>query len=176
VSRGLAAVRAAPYDGRVMLLPDRLGAIADAVAVFRRHRVPYALIGGLAVGIRSGVPRATLDVDFGVATTVSRRAMATWFEAAKLRGTGEFRHSLHFEHVSGEPVQLAFDPGFDAMIERAQMIAFGDLEICVVTTSDLMAMKRRAASDPDRRRSRALRDQADIAVLEGDVPAADEGW
>jgi hypothetical protein len=37
-------------------------------------------------------------------------------------------------------------------------------------------MKRRAAADPGRRRSKALRDQADIALLEGDVPKPQEGW
>jgi len=37
-------------------------------------------------------------------------------------------------------------------------------------------MKRMAASDPARRRSKVLRDQADIALLEGDVPQPDEGW
>jgi hypothetical protein len=37
-------------------------------------------------------------------------------------------------------------------------------------------LKRRAAADPGRRRSKALRDQADIALLEGDVPEPQEGW
>lgn len=37
-------------------------------------------------------------------------------------------------------------------------------------------MKRRAAADPTLRRSKALRDEADIALLEGDVPEPDEGW
>lgn len=46
----------------------------------------------------------------------------------------------------------------------------------MVTTDDLIEMKRRSAGDPARRRSKALRDQADIALLEGDVPGPDEGW
>jgi hypothetical protein len=46
----------------------------------------------------------------------------------------------------------------------------------VVTTADLIAMKERAAADPARRRSRALQDQADIALLRGDAPDPDEGW
>jgi hypothetical protein len=37
-------------------------------------------------------------------------------------------------------------------------------------------MKRRAAADPGRRQSKAPRDRADIALLEGDVPSEDEGW
>ena len=45
-----------------------------------------------------------------------------------------------------------------------------------VEKDDLIAMKRRAASDPSRRRSKALRDEADVELLLGDVPDPDEGW
>jgi len=168
--------RAAGYPVPVSTLPDKLGAISVAAEVFRQHRVPYALIGGLAVGVRSGVPRATLDVDFAIPTTVERRSLTATLEARGFRLKGEFAHSINFEHTSGEPVQLAFDAGFDPIIERAEAVQFGDLELYVVTKDDLIAMKRRAAADPTRRRSKALRDQADIALLEGDVPGPDEGW
>jgi hypothetical protein len=46
----------------------------------------------------------------------------------------------------------------------------------VVTKDDLIAMKRRAAADPTRRKSKALRDLADVALLEGDAEGPDEGW
>jgi len=55
-------------------------------------------------------------------------------------------------------------------------MSFGPIVLRVVTKADLIEMKRRAAADPGRRRSKALRDQADIALLEEDVPGADEGW
>jgi hypothetical protein len=45
-----------------------------------------------------------------------------------------------------------------------------------VSTRDLIDMRRRAAEAPGRRRSKALRDLADIALLEGDVADDDEGW
>ena len=46
-----------------------------------------------------------------------------------------------------------------------------------VGIEDLIAMKRMAAADPARRgRSKALRDQADIELLLGDLPDPDEGW
>lgn len=168
--------RRAGYAGGVTELPDKLGAIRAAIGVFGEHRVPYALIGGLAVGIRSGVPRATLDVDIAVASSVDRAWLAERMVERGFRLTGEFAHSANFQHQSGEPVQLAFDPWFDPMIARAEPIAMGDIEIVVVVTADLIAMKKRAAADPARRRSKALRDQADVALLEGDVPDPDEGW
>ena len=62
------------------------------------------------------------------------------------------------------------------MIARAERMQFGDLVLPVVTREDLIEMKRRAAADPGRRPSKALRDQADIALLEGDVGDPDEGW
>lgn len=157
-------------------LPDKLEAIRAATAAFAENRVPYALIGGLAVGIRSGVPRATLDVNFAVATRVERVWLVERMAEQGFRLRGEFVHSVNLEHESGEPVQLASDPFFDPIIERAELIQLGDLELSIVTTKDLIAMKRRAMADPGRRRSKALRDEADIALLEGDVPDPNEGW
>ncbi len=164
------------YAARMSELPDKLGAIRAAVSIFLAERLPYALIGGLAVGIRSGVPRATLDVDFAVTTAAARPELIATFTSAGFRLRGEFAHSINFVHSTGEPVQLAFDPVFDPMIARASPFTDGDLELRVVTTEDLIEMKRRAAADPSRRRSKALRDQADIALLEGDIPSPDEGW
>jgi hypothetical protein len=164
------------YPGDVSQGADKLGAIQAAVDVFSQHGVPYALIGGMAVGVRSGVPRATLDVDFAVATRVDRRWLAGLLTGRGFQLSGEFAHSINFLHESGEPVQLAFDAGFDPMVDRAEEMAFGDLRLRVVTRDDLVAMKRRAAADPARRRSKALRDQADIALLEGDIPEPGEGW
>jgi hypothetical protein len=170
----IAEVRGYAVD--VGSLPDKLDAITAAVAVFSEIGTAYALIGGLAVGIRSGIPRATLDVDFAIPTTVHRQRLTESLARRGFRPVGEFPHSINFHHSSGEPVQLAFDPAFDAIIERAESMDFGDLRLAVVTTEDLIAMKRRAAADPSRRRSKALRDQADIALLEGDVPEPNEGW
>jgi hypothetical protein len=164
------------YAPPVVDLPDKLGAIQAAAAVFAEYAVPHALIGGLAVGIRSGVPRATLDVDFAVATRIDRAWLRERLVDSGFATTGSFVHSDNFRHSTGEPVQLAFDVYFDLMIERAEALTFGSIVLHVVTKEDLIAMKRRAAADPARRRSKALRDQADIALLEGDVPGADEGW
>jgi Nucleotidyl transferase AbiEii toxin, Type IV TA system len=154
----------------------QLDALIAAVAVFDEGGIRYALIGGLAVGIVSGVPRATLDVDFAIPSDVDRRALAERFERHGFALSGEFAHSMNFEHESGEPVQLALDAEFDPMIARAEPVTLDDLMLNVVTKADLLAMKRRAAADPARRRSKALRDQADIALLEGDVPEPNEGW
>jgi hypothetical protein len=164
------------YSPAVSALPDKLQAVRAAVKCLLSAGAPHALIGGLAVGIRAGVPRATLDVDFAISTTVDRSLLIERLVASEFELVGEFPHSINFRHESGEPLQLAFDPLFDPMIARAEPVSVGDFSLPVVTTADLIAMKRRAAADPARRKSKALRDQADVALLEGDVPGPDEGW
>lgn len=164
------------YAPAVNGLPSKLGAIQAASHALRSGGIPHALIGGLAVGIRSGVPRATLDVDFAVPSSADRPGLVALLVSADFVFIGEFPHSINFKHASGEPLQLAFDPGFDDMISRAEPFEWDGVTIDVVTRDDLLQMKRRAAADPARRRSKALRDQADIALLEGDVPEEGEGW
>jgi hypothetical protein len=62
------------------------------------------------------------------------------------------------------------------MIERAEEFDVAGTSILVVRKEDLIQMKRRAAADPARRKSKRLRDQADVELLLGDVPDPDEGW
>ena len=156
--------------------PDKLAALADAGRALDTLGALHALVGGVAVGVRSGVPRATLDVDIAVRSTVARRAIVEALTAAGLTASGEFAHSLNFRHPSGERVQIVIDPEFDPMIDRAEKLELGAMRIPVVTRADLIAMKERAAADPARRRSKALRDRADIELLRGDVPDENEGW
>jgi hypothetical protein len=164
------------YDAPVSGPTAQLEALAGAVSALGASGIAHALIGGLAVGVVTGVPRATLDVDLAVPSSTDRGRLITAMTAAGFQLVGEHPHSVNFRHRSGEPVQLAMDAPFDPMIERADALVVGDLEIRVVTRADLIAMKRRAAEDPGRRRSKALRDQADLELLLGDVPDPDEGW
>ncbi len=156
--------------------PDKLAALIDTVHALEAAGVSYALIGGLAVGIHAAVPRATVDIDLAVHLSKGRHTAVQALERAGLTKTGEFQHSVNFRHHSGEPVQLAFDPLFDAMVDRAESFDVAGTRVTVVRKDDLIAMKRRAADDPARRRSKRLRDQADVELLLGDVPDPDEGW
>jgi Nucleotidyl transferase AbiEii toxin, Type IV TA system len=157
-------------------VPDKLAALADTVGALTRLGARHAVVGGVAVGLRSGVPRATLDTDVAVRSTVDRPSVAEALTTAGMRLTGMFAHSMNFRHASGEPVQIVYDPEFDPMIDRAEPLEMGSLRVPVVTTADLIIMKERAAADPARRRSKALRDLADIALLRGDVGDPEEGW
>jgi hypothetical protein len=168
----IASVRGTPMDGSA----DKLAALIDVARALDARVGAHAVVGGVAVGLRSGVPRATIDVDIAVHSEVSRQAIIDALTQAGLRLTGTFAHSLNFRHSSGEPVQIIMDADFDPMIDRAEPFLIAGARIRVVTTPDLIAMKERAAADPARRRSKALQDLADIELLRGDVPGQDEGW
>lgn len=124
-------------------------------------------------------PRATLiaemPVDVAAHSGAGRETAVKALEPAGLKKTGEFEHSVNFRHASGEPVQLAFDVGFDATIERAESINVAGSSIMIVGNEDLIARKQRAVADPAQRKSKRLRDPAGIEVLLGDVPGPDEG-
>ena len=151
-------------------------ALADAARVFEEAGVPYALIGGVAVALHTGIPRATLDLDFAVDSRTDLEVLGRTFEAAGFQVGGRFAHSLNLRHANGEPIQLAIDAGFDAFVARAETFSIGEGTVRLVLRDDLIAMKERAARDPKRRKSKALRDQADVELLRGDVPDPEEGW
>ena len=156
--------------------PDKVAALMDATRALGAMGAPHALIGGVAVGVHSGVPRATADTDLAVLSTLDRSAVIQALIGAGLRPTGEFSHSAELRHASGERVRIVFDAGFDPMIQRAERLRVAGVDVPIVRKDDLIAMKERAAADPARRRSKALRDRADVELLRGDVPDPDEGW
>jgi hypothetical protein len=155
---------------------DKVAALLDTARALGGMGASYALIGGVAVGIHAAVPRATVDTDIAVVSSVARPRVVEAMIRAGFHLVGEFEHSVNFRHRSGEPVQIAFDPAFDPMIERAELLVIGDQAVPIVGKEDLIEMKRRAAADPTRRKSKRLRDQADVELLLGDVPDPDEGW
>jgi len=140
------------------------------------QRVPYAVVGSLAVAIHVSLPRATRAADIAVASMCDRERVIESFARAGFTLRGRFEHSVNLVHGSGDPVQLAFDPSFDVAIARAETFSLAGREIRIVRREDLIALKERAAADPGRRRSKALRDRADVEMLRGDVPDPDEGW
>jgi hypothetical protein len=163
-----AEATATPYDQAI--------ALTDAAGVLGQVGMPHMLVGGIAVAVHTGHARATIDVNFAVRSDADRAAVVAAFVAAGFQHKGTHPHSIHFVHGSGEPVQLALDGGFDALIARATTCDVRGLVVPIATREDLIAMKLRAAADPGRRRSKALQDRVDVELLRGDVPDVHEGW
>src|SRR6266487_4120738 len=119
---------------------DQLASLLDAARALSDAGIAHALIGGIAVGIHSEVPRATQDIDIAVASNVPRDTVVAALTAAGFELAGRFPHSLNLRHAGGERVQLAIDPFFDQMIERAETVEVGGVPIRVVSRDDLIAM------------------------------------
>lgn len=151
-------------------------ALADAADVLREQKTPYMLVGGVAVAIHTGIPRATLDIDLAIHSKADRASLVLAFQRAGFTLKGTHAHSINLRHPGGEPVQLAFEAGFDEAIGRATSFLLGKVDVRIVLREDLIKLKERAASDPLRRKSKALRDRADLEMLRGDVGDPDEGW
>lgn len=154
----------------------QLVALLDAARGLQQAGIAFALIGGLVVGIRNGVPRATIDIALAALTSAPRERGTAALVGADFTFRGRFPHSINCFHRSDEPRQVAFDAEFDRMIQRAEPIELRGTRIPVVSTEDSISMKERAARDPARRRSKSLRDLANVELLRGDIPDEDEVW
>jgi len=149
-------------------------ALLSLCRIFADERVPYAIIGGLALQVHHREPRTTLDIDIAVLNrdTIPREA---------LRVAG-FEFGAAFEHseeswvaADGTPVQFSDDPALAQAVTEAGQVVLGGVTLRVIAVRDLLHEKLRAGSDPARRRSKRLQDLADVqSLLEEDPSLAGE--
>ena len=140
--------------------------------ILAEERVPYAIIGGVAVQVHHPDPRTTVDIDVAI---VDRSSIPADRLAAEgfVRG-GIVAHSENWTGPEQTPVQFSDDPALAAAIPRAVSIDLEGIELRVMGRVDLLREKLRAGSDPARRRSKRLQDLADAhALLEVD-PALEQ--
>src|SRR2546425_4308758 len=136
--------------GETMRLPDwdskekPLRLIAE---ILERERVPYALIGGVAVQLHTEEPRSTLDIDLAVPryTDVPRAALLS----AGFEHTGRHDHSDNWRAPGPGPLKLrmaiqfsAEDVGIADAIAHAGIVDLADgFRLRVATVADLIALK-----------------------------------
>jgi hypothetical protein len=135
------AFRSALMDPSTTLPATLTAPLHDAVSLFTRLNIPYALVGGLAAMIY-GRARFTDDVDF-VATTSHQQI---------LEANPDAMRACHFDpastwklyHDSGIEIDIWKDEHSDEIAARAKTIQLANLPICVADPHDLIAMKLRA--------------------------------
>jgi hypothetical protein len=138
-------------------------ALLTICRILADERVPYAIIGGLAVQIHHPDPRTTLDIDLAVLTRESIPARA--LEAAGFQFTGSFEHSQNWLAPDGTPVQFSDDTALANAVKVADEMELEGARLRVIRVEDLLHEKIRAAEDPARRRSKRLMDLADVEAL-----------
>ncbi len=139
--------------------------------LLERERVPYALIGGVAVQLHTQEPRSTLDIDLAV-PTYAHVPRAALLEAG-FEHTGRHDHSDNWRAPGPGPLKQrtavqfsAEDEGIADAVEHAGIVDLGDgVRLRVATVADLVVLKLAAAAEPKRRPSKREHDVADVLAL-----------
>ncbi len=153
----------------------------DFVTLFERQRIPYALMGGMAVAAH-GLPRPTHDVDFTI--SLPRERLQAFYEAATELGYAvpEAFQGGWVDRVAGMPLVrvqmwvrgkpvdidlfLAESPYQMELLKRKVRVEVEGLEAWLVSPEDLILLKLIAA------RPRDYGDIADILFVQGQLDEA----
>jgi len=160
--------------GETMGLPtgdSKEGPLRLVAQLLERERVPYALIGGVAVQLHTQEPRSTLDIDLAV-PTYAHVPRAALLEAG-FEHTGRHDHSDNWRAPGPGPLKQrtavqfsAEDEGIADAVEHAGVIDLGSgLRLRVATVADLVVLKLAAAAEPKSRPSKREHDVADVLAL-----------
>jgi hypothetical protein len=155
---------------------DPRKAFETLVSVLNTHRIRYALVGGLAVGVRGRI-RATQDID--ILLTVPQVKLPPLLDS--LAGAGfqiDLYESIsawnrdHMLNFSFGPVGVdwlkAIIPPFQRVLDRARWEEMGDTRVCVADAEGLLLLKLIAFRP---------RDQEDIrGILAANPGSLDLDW
>jgi hypothetical protein len=144
-------------------------ALVELAALLAEHRVPYAIIGGVAMQVWSEEPRTTRDIDVALASYDDLPKAA--LEAAGFEHEGTFEHSDNWRAPGRTPrgqrtaVQFTVDELTPAAIARAETFVTREVPIRVASVADMLRLKLESAREPGRRPSKRTTDLADIQQL-----------
>lgn len=162
-------------------MSDLVTVLSDFVRLFDEHRLPYAVMGGIAVRAY-GVPRPTYDVDFTVA--IERARLPRLYTAVRDAGytVPEPYESGWVDQVAGMPVvKFRFYEGGRAIdvdtflaesdyqrevMSRRQRAEVEEMTTWLATAEDLILLKLSA------HRPRDLVDVADVLFIHGELDLA----
>lgn len=132
------------------------------IALLAAEGIRYCVVGGQAVNAYAE-PVVSLDLDLAIAVDDLAKAEARLGEAFSME---RHPHSLNVSAAGSDlRVQIQTDPRYAAFVERAAPREVLGIRLPVAALQDVLQGKLWAASDPDRRPSKRLKDLADIARL-----------
>lgn len=145
--------------------------------ILETERVPYALIGGVAVQLHSREPRTTLDIDLAVRTfaEIPREALLR----AGFEYEGRFPHSDNWRAPGLAPraqrtaIQFsAEDVGIDSAVTGARSVDVDGFRLRIASPPDLLVLKLAAAEEPRGRPGKRRQDLLDVVTLAEEYPEA----
>jgi predicted nucleotidyltransferase len=139
------------------------------IAEFEQRKIPYALIGAVALGF-SGIVRATKDVDFAVAREFAStaRSIMEGLGYSVHQHSDAFAQFVHDLKVFGD-VDFVYlsDNTTHEMLDNAMVcpIADGTLLVKVARPEDIFILKMVAMHNNPKRAARDLADMRSLAEL-----------
>ncbi len=156
------------YDWQTAGGTDDVMRLVDAL---ERADVPWCAIGGIAVNHWAAEPMVTQALDFVVASDAVERAVAA-LEAAGFTAE-RFQWSINFKGRSKLSIQLSTEECYRECPGRSVAADVHGILLRVASVEDTLTGKMRAWADPERRRSKRIKDLGDIARL---VEARPDLW
>jgi hypothetical protein len=145
-----------------LVVSDESGFLDRILSLLDEAGVRYCLIGGQAVNAYAE-PVVSLDLDVAVALDqidAARELLAPLFKVE------EFPHLINVSDAgSNLRVQIQTDERYAEFVQRAEVREVLGQQLPVARIEDVLRGKVWAAADPTRRRSKRLKDYADIARL-----------
>ncbi len=146
---------------------DRADFLEQLVNTLNENKVPYCVIGGVAVNAYTD-PVLTLDFDIVIAVEELERAEKLLAEKFTVK---RFPHSLNVESPNSRlRVQIQLDPRYASFLSRATPQEVLNLVLPVANPTDLLRGKVWAFLDDKRRPSKRQKDLVDIARLLEEFP------
>src|SRR4030067_1670823 len=126
-----------------------LQAVKEITKFLDRHKIPYVLLGGLAVQYW-GEPRTTRDID--VTVVVSQEELESFLQKALERFSPRIPDALSFarDHRvllvktdTGVPIDISLGiPGYEEeVMRRAITVSFHDVRVRMISVDDLILHK-----------------------------------
>ncbi len=137
--------------------------VSRLVAALEEREIPWCMIGGLAVNHWAEEPMATADVDLVIASEKVEEAA----EALRSLGFSESRFpwSINFKGASKVSIQISTEDMYLEFPDRSVPAHVHGILMHVASLNDTLAGKLAAYLDPQRGRTKKLKDILDIGRL-----------
>ena len=143
------------------------------VEVLERLKIPWCMIGGLAVNHWAAEPLATADVDVVIAAERVEEAVAA-LEAAGFK-TKRFEWSINLSGSSKVSVQISTEDFYRGFPARSVPVDVHGISMRVASLEDTLAGKLAAWNDHAQRPSKRQKDLLDVMRLVESHPELQTG-
>lgn len=158
-----------------LLRGERMDSKQDDLLVLARvlneSGIGWALIGGLAYQVHAAEPRTTLDIDLAIPQREQLPREELRRAGFEMAGSSSFTEN--WKGPGGTPVQFSDEASYAEALRSAERLDQAGVVLRVINKLEFVRAKLRAAADPQRRRTKAMRDLIDLETILEEHPDLD---